>query len=303
MRHWKWIALGLFLYALISAGLGVFLCDVALHPGRRPLSEASEAVAEALAIRHHSTLENVEITQHDGVVCKGWYFQTPVSQHRAVMVLHGLSDNRSGMIGYIELFLANGYDVLAPDWRAHGASGGNLATYGLLERQDVMSWLQWLSRQKREKKIYGLGESMGAAILLQSLQAGAQFRAVVAEASFCNFREIGCDRISQRFHLPLSFGRILFLPAVEAGFIRARQRFGIDLSDVAPERACRESETPILLIHGETDSNIPFRHALRINNLCGSRIHFWAVPNGGHASTIGKHPTEFARRVLQFFSS
>ena len=136
---------------------------------------------------------------------------------------------------------------------------------------------------------------MGAAILLQSLQAGAPFRAVVAEAAFSNFAEIGCDRISQKMHLPLLAGRILFRPAVEAGLLRGRRRYGIDLSDVAPELACGESSVRILLIHGEEDTNIPFRHALRIQRLCGSRVEYWFVPDGGHASTLGKHPAEFAR--------
>ena len=39
------------------------------------------------------------------------------------------------MVGYAELLLAHGFTVLLPDARAHGASGGSLATYGLLERK------------------------------------------------------------------------------------------------------------------------------------------------------------------------
>lgn len=61
-----------------------------------------------------------------------------------VILLHGLSDNRLGMIGYAELLLAHGFAVLMPDARAHGASGGDLATYGLLESDDIHEWFDWL---------------------------------------------------------------------------------------------------------------------------------------------------------------
>ena len=38
----------------------------------------------------------------------------------AAVLLHGLADNRLGMIGYAKLLLAHGYSVLLPDARAHG---------------------------------------------------------------------------------------------------------------------------------------------------------------------------------------
>ena len=36
------------------------------------------------------------------------------------------------------MFLEEGYSVLLPDSRGHGTSGGELVTYGLLEKRDVL---------------------------------------------------------------------------------------------------------------------------------------------------------------------
>ena len=302
MRFWKWLLAMLVVYLAVSAGAGFLLCDMAVHPGRKPLNAAAQSKAEGLAAKYQASLEEAAILQRDGAICKAWYFRNLQGRHRgAALVLHGLSDNRSGMMGYIDLFLANGYSVLAPDSRMHGESGGSLATYGLLERQDVFLWLDWIHEKEPDEPVFALGESMGAAILLQSLEAGAQFRAVVSEASFSNFREMGCDRISQKLHLPLSVGRYLFLPAVEFGFFRGMQKYHLDLRRVAPEGVCAVSSVPILMIHSRADQNIPFRHALRIHEACGNRIEFWPVSDGGHASTLGKHRAEFTSRVLQFF--
>jgi hypothetical protein len=46
------------------------------------------------------------------------------------------------------MFLAHGYIVLAPDSRAHGESGGDIATYGLLEWDDAHRWVSWLMEEE-----------------------------------------------------------------------------------------------------------------------------------------------------------
>ena len=60
------------------------------------------------------------------------------------MVLHGIGDSRQGSAGFAPLFLDQGYSVLLPDSRGHGASGGELVTYGLWEKYDVLDWARWL---------------------------------------------------------------------------------------------------------------------------------------------------------------
>lgn len=87
---------------------------------------------------------------------------------RCVLVLHGIGDSRASSVDYFApVFLTNGYAVLAPDSRAHGESGGSIVTYGVLERFDTLAWAKWL-RAKGCMKVYGLGESLGASILLQA---------------------------------------------------------------------------------------------------------------------------------------
>lgn len=80
------------------------------------------------------------------------------------------------MIGYAELLLAHGFAVLVPDARAHGASGGDLATYGLLESDDIHEWFDWLEQHEHPDCVFGFAESMGAAQLLQSLRSEPRFR-------------------------------------------------------------------------------------------------------------------------------
>jgi alpha-beta hydrolase superfamily lysophospholipase len=127
-----------------------------------------------------------------GRSCSAWSIRPRHDNGNAVILLHGLGDNRLGTTtGYAELLLSRGFSVLLPDSRAHGSSGGDLATFGLLETGDIHRWLDWLEKTDHPDCIFGLGESMGAALLLQSLQAETRFCAVAAESSFASFREIG----------------------------------------------------------------------------------------------------------------
>jgi alpha/beta superfamily hydrolase len=87
------------------------------------------------------------------------------------------------MMGFAELFLSNGFVVLVPDSRAQGGSGGAFPTYGLKESGDVHRWFDWLVIQQHPKCVFGMGESMGAAVLLQSIEKENRFCAVIAESS------------------------------------------------------------------------------------------------------------------------
>jgi hypothetical protein len=100
---------------------------------------------------------------------------------------------------------------------------------------------------------------MGAAELLQSLTVEPRFCAIAAESSFATFREISYDRMGQPFHLGPWFGRTLLRPVVEFAFLYVRWKYGLDMQQASPETSLASTRIPILLIHGQIDSNIPLR--------------------------------------------
>jgi hypothetical protein len=186
--------------------------------------------------------------------------------------------NRLEMENYADMLVTHGYSVLMPDARAHGLRDGNLATFGLLARKDIHYWMDWLQTSRHPRCVYGFGESMGAAQLLQSLQTESRFCAVAAECPFSSFRETAYEHLSRRFHAGTRLGRTLLRPVVDLGFLYARLRYGVNMDQVSPEAAIAETPTPILLIHGEADTNIPIWHSRRMAALNQS-IVLWAVPN------------------------
>jgi len=289
-------------YALFCAAAGVLVTDATLHPQRRPLDAEAIAQAQQVADQTGTNLENIALKTQDGILLKAWLFQPKGGNASAVLLLHGLSDNRSGMIGYAELLLAHGYTTLMPDARAHGESGGMLATYGLLERRDIHEWVDWIENRVHPSCVFGFGESMGGAQLLQSLATENRFCAVAVESSFSDFREIGYDRIGQFFHTGPWLGRSILRPVIEIGLLHARWKYGLDLQQVSPAAAASAASVPVLLIHGQIDSNIPVRHSRRIKSLAPAVV-LWEVPDADHCGAISAAPDEFRHRVVGWFST
>jgi dipeptidyl aminopeptidase/acylaminoacyl peptidase len=274
--------------------------EAALHPGRRALTAAEEGLGQEMAHNHGADLREVAISAKDGVTLNAWSIRPHDGKDEAVILLHGLSDNRMGMIGYADFLLSHGFTVLMPDARAHGASGGELATYGLLESQDVGRWFDWLQRSEHARCIYGFAESMGAAQLLQSLQTEPHFCAVAAESPFSSFREIAYDRVGQFFHSGPWVGRTVLRPMVEIAFGYARWKYKMNFDQVSPESVVANSKVPVFLIHGQIDSNIPVRHS-RLIAAANPNLTLWEVPNADHCGAITTAHEEFERRLLRWF--
>lgn len=290
----------LYLAGAIFGGIG--LGWIALHPVRHPVSSIEERNARAIAQAGKVEFRDVEITASDGAVLRGWFMNPAEANGDAVILLHGVSDNRMGMYGYGKWLVQHHYMVLLPDARAHGDSGGELATYGLREANDIHRWVDWIEAAEHPRCMFGLGESMGAAQLLQSLPKEPRFCAVLAESPFASFREVAYVRFGQPFGAGPWLGRTFFRPAVGAGFLYLRFHYGLNMEGASPEEAVVGSKIPVLLIHGLDDTNIPPYHSDLIAAQNPSDVTVWKVPGAEHTGAHEAEPEEFERRVLGWFA-
>jgi fermentation-respiration switch protein FrsA (DUF1100 family) len=277
------------------------MTEATLHLPRRPVAD-QRFVRDAVD-NLHADLRDVSLKAQDGAVLRAWYVVPQRANGATVILLHGMADNRAGVAGYAKLFLVHGYRVLLPDSRAHGESGGAIATYGVLERNDIYRWTEWLKSQPGTGCIYGFGESMGAAVILQALATPAPLCAVVAESPFSNFREIAYDRASSYVGLGPWFGRTIARLPIELSFVYARLRYGVDLASADPESAIAHSQVPVLIIHGERDTNIQARHSREIYKAAASHAQLWVVPGAEHTGAWATAPSEFEHAVLDWFES
>jgi uncharacterized protein len=297
-----WLAAVAMVWIGLASLLGVELTENAMHIARRPITPEDIADARANAGKFQAKVTDVTVTADDGAILRAWNFVPSNNNGDAVIVLHGVGDNRTGMLGYAALLMQHGYQVLAPDSRGHGASGGAEVTYGVKEARDVESWYRWLEANEAPRCIYALGDSMGAAIALDSVAKEPGFCAVVAESPFSSFRDAAYIRIGQGFGTGPWVGRTVLLPAVKAGFIYARVRYGVNLDDSSPAKAAAHSKVPILLIHRLADDNLPPVNSVRIK-AADPAAELWEPAGAGHLGAIEAAPEEYERRVVGWFES
>jgi dipeptidyl aminopeptidase/acylaminoacyl peptidase len=290
------IAIGLMAAAGAAVCAGALvLANGALHIDSRPAPDNSDA--RRLSAATNADWEPAQTTAPDGTVLRAWLFTPRAANGSAVILLHGVGDTRTGMLGHAAYLLRAGFTVLTPDSRGHGVSGGDYITYGVKEAGDVHAWGDWLFRGRPIARLYGMGESMGAGVILQSLATEPRFRAVVAECSFATFQEIAYERLTDSSGLP----RPVFWPVIQAGYLYARLRYGVDLHQASPLAALRATRVPTLLIHGTADDNIPYRNSEHLYAANPQAATLWLVPGARHVNAMAGDPALYARRVTAWF--
>ena len=291
----------LFVPPVMAAVMGWLAAPSFLHPVRRPLTPDLIREADASFAHSRAHREDFTVTAPDGTELRGWKVRPENPNGSWVLLFHGVADNRVGTIGQSEILLGAGYGVVMMDQRAHGESGGAMATYGWLERNDTRAVVNLLSASEHPAHIFALGESMGAGIALQSAGIDPRIEAVAAEAPFASLREASYDYAGLQEY-PL-LGRTFFAPGAWMMLYRGGKLAGFPAAGVSPEKAVAGRVFPVLLICDEADTTLPCRHTKRIYAAARGPKSFWEVPGAFHTAALGFAPEEFRRRVLDFFGA
>jgi uncharacterized protein len=300
-RALKWLAALAVVYLAFCSLIGVYLADVAVKPQRRGLPFGALAEAQDLARKAGGEITEVAIEARDFIPLRAWLYTPARPNGHTVLALHGVNTNRLSVSGYAAMMLKAGYTVLTPDARAHGNSGGLLASYGVVETDDIDRWIKWLRVRQRTGCLHAFGASMGGAHVLQIVDGPNPLCSAIAEAPFATFREVAYDRVGRYVSARDWLGRWVLRPAVEVGFLTARLRYGLDLDLANPASHLLKTRTPVLLIHGLDDTNVPPRHAKLMPT--PALLTLWLVDGARHVGAWKKEGKTYESRVLNFFAA
>jgi alpha-beta hydrolase superfamily lysophospholipase len=297
MFRLAYIVIALLLLAPVGAGLvGRAIGPGLLHPMRLN-PERLQQTAEMLK-RSGAAKEDFHVRAPDGVELRGWKIRPQSPNGDWVLLFHGVSDNRTGILGHAEFLLRHGFSVVMMDSRAHGESGGDMATYGWKERHDTVAVVNALYSTERVNHLYALGVSMGAAVALQSVIVEPRIEGVVAENPFADLRAVSYDYAG--LHFSPFLGETIFRPASIFAMEALAKTGGFDPDAVSPEKAVAARPVPVLLICGTRDTTIPCRHAEQIYRSASGPKELWVVNGAEHASALGHAPAEYEEKVVRF---
>ncbi len=246
--------------------------------------------------RHGLSFEDVSfVSGSDGTTLRGWYLPAPRQSGRAVVIAHGIDDDR--LVSGITLrlapdLLAAGFDVLAFDLRASGESGGDEITFGARESGDVLGAVAE-ARRHGASSVAVLGFSQGGAAAILAAARSRSIDAVATDSAFAALEPTLRRQAEGYYRLPPPLaGLVLSLFAPIAGFDPATIRPVDAIAAVAPR--------PVLIIQGQADATVDPADAERLQMAAGPSAALWMVPGADHIRAYVVDPAAYTQRLLEF---
>ena len=216
--------------------------------------------------------------------------------HRFAIVFHGYRSCGSQMEGYVREFWDMGFSVLAPDALAHGASDGDWLGMGWLERPDNLEWIQFLLKRDPEAQIVLFGISMGAAtaMMLSGEDLPAAVRGIIADCGYTSVWDEFAVQLREQFGLPP-------FPLLYAADAVTRLRAGYSLREASSVNQLRKASVPMLFLHGEEDTFVPYAMLDEVYEACASPCkEKVSIPGAGHAASASADPQLYWGSIRQF---
>lgn len=194
----------------------------------------------------------VSIISHDGLKLSGRYYHI---QDGAPLDI-GFHGYRSHPItdfsGGTELSFQMGHNVLLIDQRAHGRSEGHTISFGILERLDLLDWVNYaISRFGNDVQILLYGVSMGGATVLMAsdMDLPENVKGIIADCPYAKPLDV-IEYVGKKS----SFPNWLIKPFV---ILSAKIYGAFDLLETDAVEAVKNAKVPILILHGEDDRYVP----------------------------------------------
>jgi alpha-beta hydrolase superfamily lysophospholipase len=154
-----------------------------------------------------------------------------------------------------EQLAANGWDVVLPDLRAHGASGGKYVTWGAKDKRDIKTVVdKLLAEEIIEPKLYAMGASLGGCVAIQYAAFDTRCQGVLALAP------------------PTGVNGV------------AGELAGFDATDASAIDAAGKLKCPLILAHGRLDIIVPHNHSEQIYQAASGPKKLISLPLTNHVT-------------------
>lgn len=239
--------------------------------------------------------ERVEITSFDGLKLRGYYYEFSENSPLEI-IFHGYGGNAErDLSGGVERCFALGRSAMLIDQRGAGESEGSVCSFGINERRDCLSWIEF-AREKfgKERPIIIGGISMGAATVMMASGENLPDNVVcvMADCGYSSQKEIIC-KVVREMKLPPS----IIYPFIKLG-AKIYGRF--DLEETSPIEAVARSKTPIVFIHGDNDDFVPFDMSVACFNACNAPKKLVNIEGAGHGLGFPANQIKYVESLREF---
>lgn len=241
--------------------------------------------------------EHVTVKSNDGLTLHGDYYPAEKPSDNLVICFHGYTSARMSSCSFAAYMHKLGFDCLLVDNRAHGDSEGEYIGFGILDRHDCISWIEYVNEKFDSKKnILLYGVSMGATTIMMAAadkKIPANVRALVADCGFTSPYEVFCHVLKKDYKLSE-------FPIMNFNNVICRKKAGYGFKDYSTLTAVKETDKPILFIHGEEDNFVPVWMTKKNYEECVSDKDILLVPNAAHGASYYENPSLYQEKVSEF---
>lgn len=217
--------------------------------------------------------EDVFIKSYDGLNLHAYFVKTDTPSDKIMIMFHGYRSSYKDFSCAFQYYSGLGFDMLVVDQRSHGQSEGKIISYGVKERFDVVSWLEYAKERFGDEYSYYLdGISMGASTVMMASDLVSGVKGIIADCGYTSPKEI-IIQVAKSMHVPKVFVYpVGFLARIFGGF-----NYKYSTKD-----ALSKTSVPIIFVHGLSDDFVPSYMTDENYDVCASEKTKILVENATH---------------------
>lgn len=301
------ITLAVVLLAAILTGGSLYMIDYSLRPDNRGKDmQGSEAYMRQTyphitgwldSLQTHHALRDTFITAPDGVRMHAFYASASHPTRRTAVIVHGYTDNAIRMfhIGYLYNQSLD-YNILLPDLRYTGLTGGDAIQMGWHDRKDVIQWIELAPRlfgDSIQAVVHGI--SMGAATTMMTSGETLPdyIRCFVEDCGYTSVWDQFKKELKEQFGLPA-------FPLLYTASWFCQWQNGWNFREASAVKQVAKCRLPMFFIHGDKDDFVPTWMVYEVYDAKPQPKELWVVPGADHATSYLRYPQLYTEKVAAF---
>ena len=241
-----------------------------------PLSEYRAAFEAGFNYIDSIKSERIYTKSFDNLRLAASYYNN--DSDTTILLFHGYrSDGRFDFACVVKYYIELGLNVLVVDQRASGESEGKIISFGIKERHDVLTWVEYLNNNYAPKNVFLSGVSMGASTVMMAanLDLPQNVRGIIADCGFTAATDIIKKVARQSF-------KINATPIIPVLNVACKIFGKFSLCEIDTIKALSESDIPIFFIHGKCDDFVPCEMSEISYNAARAEKYICLVDNADH---------------------
>ena len=218
---------------------------------------------------------------------------------KTAIILHGFMSYGEGMGAFAKMFYDLGFNVLLPDARAHGESGGKYIGYGWVEKEDILNWInQVIKRTGENSQIVVMGQSMGGAtaMMVSGMKLPPQVKAFIEDCGYSSVKKELTYQAGTLANIP----HVVQFPVIEALSFVNKIKNGFFVGQASSVKQLKRNTRPFLFIHGGKDHFVPTEMVYENYSAANCPKELWIAPLAGHAMSFPMYKTQYKNHIQAF---